>query len=259
MIPNIIHFIFGLKKQTDEFLFVYYVAILSAKLVNNPDKIYLYYHYPPFGEWWEKTKNLCELVKINIPEFIGDNKIIETAHKADIIRMNKLYEIGGIYLDIDTICIKPFTELLKYNCILGEELNKFGHKGICNAIMLTEPKSEFFKLWLDKYEEHFNPKGWGESSIILPYQLYNNNKELVHLLKPEAFFIPSYFQTKEIFRRNYNIPPNLFALHLWESHSYRFFKSIRSFDWCNEKYKHTLYGRILKYLDTTYNISKYCI
>lgn len=64
MIPNIIHFIFGLKKQTDEFLFVYYVAILSAKLVNNPDKIYLYYHYPPFGEWWEKTKNLCELVKI---------------------------------------------------------------------------------------------------------------------------------------------------------------------------------------------------
>ena len=43
-IPNTLHFIFGLKPQKDEFLFVYYLSVLSAYIVNKPDKIYFYYH-----------------------------------------------------------------------------------------------------------------------------------------------------------------------------------------------------------------------
>ena len=49
MINNIIHFVFGLKEQTEDFLFSYYLAILSAIVVNNPDKVYFYYHYEPKG------------------------------------------------------------------------------------------------------------------------------------------------------------------------------------------------------------------
>ena len=45
MIPNIIHFVFGLKEQKEEFLFCYYISILSSKLVNNPEKIYFHYHF----------------------------------------------------------------------------------------------------------------------------------------------------------------------------------------------------------------------
>ena len=59
MINNIIHFVFGLKEQTEDFLFSYYLAILSAIVVNNPDKVYFYYHYEPKGKWWEKIKKFC--------------------------------------------------------------------------------------------------------------------------------------------------------------------------------------------------------
>ena len=56
MIPNNIYFVFGFKKQIEEFLFCYYLSILSAKLVNNPDNIFFYYHYEPHGKWWDKIK-----------------------------------------------------------------------------------------------------------------------------------------------------------------------------------------------------------
>ena len=42
--------------------------------------------------------------------------------------------------------------------------------------------NKFFKLWIDKYEEHFRSDGWGESSINLPYKLYIKNKNLVHVM-----------------------------------------------------------------------------
>ncbi len=51
MIPNIVHFNYGLVEQNEDFLFVYYVAVLSCKVVNNPDKIYMYYHHEPKGHW----------------------------------------------------------------------------------------------------------------------------------------------------------------------------------------------------------------
>ena len=42
LIPNIMHFVFGLKKQEEDFLFCYFLAIYSASKYNNPDKIYFY-------------------------------------------------------------------------------------------------------------------------------------------------------------------------------------------------------------------------
>jgi hypothetical protein len=56
MIPNIVHFNYGLAEQKEDFLFVYYIAVLSCQLINKPDKILFFYHYEPKGIWWEKTK-----------------------------------------------------------------------------------------------------------------------------------------------------------------------------------------------------------
>jgi hypothetical protein len=260
MIPNIIHFIFGLKNQTEEFSFIYFISILSAYLVNKPDKIYFYYHYEPFGKYWEKIKNFIELVKVELPTHIGTKKIIHFAHKADKLRMDILFEKGGIYMDIDTISIKTYKNLLNKNCVLGLEYglnNKIN--GICNAIMLSEPKSQFFKKWMELYESNFKTDGWGESSIALPYQIYQQNKELVYLLKPEIFFYPSWFQTKNIFRWNCNkIPEELLTLHLWEKHSERFFREIKDLNWL-EKRGNTMYGLFLKYLIENYNLEKFII
>ena len=168
-IPNIAHFVFGFDKQEDPFLFTYYLAIFSAYKVNYPDIIYFHYHHEPHGEWWEKAKQIpgFTLNKIDIPTHIGHKKIIHRAHKADKARMDLLMKMGGVYLDIDTICVRPYRELLLNKVVLGKQ---DGHTGICNAVMMTEPNSDFFQRWMSEYEKHFVPKGWNEASITLPYE-----------------------------------------------------------------------------------------
>lgn len=246
MIPNIIHFVFGLMEQTDDFLFCYYLAIYSAYLINSPDKIYFYYHYTPKGKWWDETLQIPNLIleKVIIPTHIGKKNIIKLAHKADKVRMDKLYERGGIYMDIDTISYRSYKHLLNRKVVLGKQIP---YIGICNAIMLTEPKSEFFKIWLENYEEKFKAAGWNESSITLPYQLSLKNPELLTVMSPETFFIPSYNETYKIFTGNVSISSELISLHLWEKLSIKFIEKINGWEWATEN-KNTLYGKIMLHL-----------
>ena len=62
IIPNIIHFVFGLKPQENEFMFIYYLSVLSAYIVNKPDKIYFYYHYKPYGKWWDRLSEKIPII-----------------------------------------------------------------------------------------------------------------------------------------------------------------------------------------------------
>lgn len=246
---NICHFIFGLKEQLENFLFTYYIAVYSAYLINNPDIIYFYYHYEPYGTWWDKLKLIpnIKFVKIEIPTHIGNKEIKKTAHKADWIRMIMLYNKGGVYLDIDTICVTPWKHLLSKDVVLGKEFPN----GICNAIMFTKSKSEFFKLWLDNYENIFNPDGWREASIILPEKLSNMFPNLITLKEPDVFFLPNYDETQKIFVDNKEIPKNLISLHLWETFSTKYMKNINDWSWAYEN-SHTMYGKMLLNLIDNY-------
>ena len=252
MINNICHFVFGMKKQSEEFLFSYYIAVYSAYLINKPDKIYFYYHYEPYGIWYDKLKLIptIKLVKIYIPTNIGSKEIKKTAHKADWVRMNMLYNFGGIYLDIDTICVKPWKHLLKENVVLGKEKPN----GICNAIMFTKPKSKFFKLWLNNYESHFVPDGWREASIVLPDKLSKACPNLVTVKEADVFFLPNWTETKKIFVDNKEIPTNLISLHLWETVSLTYMKKINDWSWAYEN-SHTMYGKMLLNLIDNYIMS----
>jgi len=242
MIPNICHFIFGLKKQTDEFLFCYFISVYSCYIINKPDIIYFYYHYTPFGKWWNQLKNIpnIKLEKVKIPTHFGKKEIIKTAHKADKIRMCVLYKKGGIYLDIDTICIKPWKELLHNDVVLGKE----GNYGICNAIMFSKPKSNFFKIWLKYYEYYFKTDGWNKASIMLPKKIANKYPHLLVLKDEDTFFLPSYRETNKIFEIENKIPKNLISLHLWETFSLPYLKNIKDWNWVIEN-NYTMYGKIL--------------
>ena len=248
---NICHFVFGMKKQSEDFLFSYYIAVYSAYLINNPYIIYFYYHYEPYGKWWDTLKLIptIQLMKINIPTHIGSKEIKKTAHKADWVRMYVLYNKGGVYLDIDTICVKPWDHLLNEDVVLGKEVPN----GICNAIMFTKQKSDFFKLWLDKYESHFNPNKWREASIVLPELLSKKYPNLATVKDANVFFLPNYTETQKIFVDNKEIPNNIISLHLWESYSLKYMKGINDWSWAYEN-SHTMYGKMLLNLIDNYTI-----
>jgi len=234
--------VFGLKPQDEEFMFAYYVAVYSAYKLNNPDKIYFYYHHEPFGPWYTKLKEIPNIIfeKVDIPTHIGNKPILHVAHKADIIRMEKLLERGGIYMDIDTISVRPYTHLLGNDVVLGKEKED----GICNAVMLTKPNSEFFTLWYSSYESEFKSDGWNEASIKLPKKLANQYPTKLTLLEEDVFFLPSWDETDKIFKESYDIPDNLITLHLWESFSKEYLDNIKDWTWCQPN-KDTLYGKLI--------------
>lgn len=267
-IPNVIHFTFGLDKQTEDFLFVYYLAVYSAYVVNKPEKIYFYYHFGPVGEWWERLKEIpgLELVKVPLPEYIGRHEIVKTAHRADKLRMDVLLEYGGVYMDIDTISVRPYKDLLQHETVLGlqETYDGAGWTGICNAVMLTRPQSQFFIEWMDLYEDVFDPNGWCEASVCLPARLADKQYKYINGITPakikhlqdaldtnkftvldtECFFQPNFLEIDKIFVKEYNIPEKLITLHYWASHSYNVLKHITGWDWA-ENNSHTLFGKIM--------------
>jgi predicted O-linked N-acetylglucosamine transferase (SPINDLY family) len=246
MIPNIAHFVW-FDQQKEDFPFVYYVAVLSCRVVNNPDKIYLYYHHEPKGNWWKKTKEICETVFVEVPTHIGSKELKKIEHKADVLRIMKLKEIGGVYLDMDTICVKPYAHLLHNKFVIGNEVTESGkNMGLCNAIMMTEPNGAFIVDWFNQYEQHFEPDGWQEASTVLPLNLSKrHNPADVTVLNPHVWLLPSWEQTDMIFEKPNEPSDELIALHYWFSATHeKYLKGIVNFDWIVYN-SHTLYAKLL--------------
>ena len=213
-IPNILHFVYGCKPQTQEFLFLDMTAILSAKAVHKPDTIYLHYFYEPYGKYWDilKSTGYVTLMKMdNMPTHIGKKEIKQYQHIGDIIRLNSLKKYGGAYLDIDTISVNPFGELLNNQFVMAKQYNM----GLCNAIMLSEPNAKFVDIWLKRYENFFKEDGWGESSITLPMLLARSHPEHITVCHQDIFFTPCCNEAGQIFKDNTPENPRITTLHVW--------------------------------------------
>jgi len=123
MIPKIVHMVFGLSDDfgNKPFHLIHNIAIKSAHNIIKPDKIFLYCKYEPENnKYWNEIKSIVEIVKVEPVSEIFGNQIEHCAHKTDILRLEKLIEIGGIYLDCDTICINSFDNLLNNNFVMGK-------------------------------------------------------------------------------------------------------------------------------------------
>jgi hypothetical protein len=244
MIPNQFHFVFGLKEDFGgkPFNILHYLAIKSAYDLNKPDAMYFYYMYEPSGEYWDKSKPYLTLVQVESPTEIFGNPLTHVAHKADIIRLQALYENGGIYMDLDTICVKSFEPLLKEKTVLGIQ----GHRtspttayGLCNAIILAEKESEFIGYWLSQYTD-FNSAYWDSHSVQLPLYLSQTTDLPITTLPYNAFHYPLYTPegVDDLFKHNKEYP-EAYAHHLWESNSWSYIQLL------TEDY--------IKTTDTTYN------
>ena len=149
-IPNNFHLLYeSLNEELDIHI---YFSIKSIININNPSKIYFYYYKLPSGFLWDKIKNNLLLQKINIPDiYLKDIKLFFEKNKYIIIFKN-LIEYGGIYLDINSICINPIKDLLKYNFVKSKNYE----------IICSEKKSymalKYYQLFTYnvKFNEEFN-------------------------------------------------------------------------------------------------------
>ena len=246
-IPNNVHYIYGLKKQTDPFPFLFYLGILSNVHINKPTLIYFHYHYLPYGYWWEKIKRYLTLNYIHHIDFKLKNgvSIEHYAHKSDYLRLLILDKYGGIYYDIDTLVIQSHHSLLKYACVIGIQ-EKFKNKEdiFGNAILFSRPNHFFIKDWLNKYENVFKNEEWTSASLFLPTEIYNKYtdqyKKDIHVVNQTYFYTPNYnedyllFQEKEI-----SIDHNTTTFHYCQNylHKYLDVYNTHAFEMLNKIYQ----------------------
>lgn len=184
MIPRLIHFIYVGGRP---FSFVHFLAIYTAWKVNRPECIYFHHTEEPVGEWWDLARPLLKLNRVAPVTEVFGNPVTYPAHQADVIRLEMLRVHGGIYLDLDVICVNPFDPLMGRHCVMGIEPGT----GLCNAVILARPDALFIGRWQAEYRS-FDGGRWNHHSVVLPGQMAAAHPELIDLANKYDFFYPTH-------------------------------------------------------------------
>lgn len=226
-IPNVFHFVFGLREQTEPFHLMYYLCLASCLEVNQPDEVHFHYHNEPYGEWWERIKPRLRLRRIDPEQFVTDYRYDDPtvaafryAHLADFARLRILLEEGGIYADIDSLFLRPLPPAWRsQQFILGEEKAPAGAedgRSLCNAWIAAAPGAEFCRRWLEGMEQAFDGS-WSNHSTLLPYRLSKQFPALLDIQSPASFYALDWTPKGigNLLLRNVNLPDEARSLHLW--------------------------------------------
>jgi len=145
------------------------------------------------------------------------------AFVADYIRLNVLYNEGGIYMDTDMYVIKNIEPFLNENCFLGFESTNIVSAGIIGA----QAKHPFIKQCLDVYNSFTDTDI--QTPVPIPkliteqlnkYGLSGYEQQYVKdiLLLPIDYFYP-YSYTDRYRGKPFEktITSNTYAVHLWNA------------------------------------------
>ena len=232
-IPPYVHFIFGLSDDAAqrEFGFSHYVAVHAAHQHLQPATLLLHYRHLPQGEWWERARPLVTLRLAPEISSVFGRPLAHAAHRADVLRLRLLIELGGIYLDMDVVVVRPFDELLHagHDFVMGKEGDEGagGLHGLCNAVMISRPNASFALRWLDAYRTFGTLDGdaWSHHSVQLPAQLWRQHPAEIRVLPHTAFFWPDWHEDtlRALFlERSDALDHAAFAFHLWGSLAQKF-------------------------------------
>lgn len=196
-IPHVVHYILLANTSTQaEISFRAFLSIKATLIRVRPDAIKLHTNVlNTSNPWWHLLRDRVELVHHDLSALHAPHGLdidnLHLAHQADILRLAILQEEGGIYLDTDVIPLKPFTDLLysPRDVVMGHEGgNRYG---LCNAIILARPNSEFLQRWIASYAT-FQPSVWNYHSVRMPKLLQVQFPELICPLSPTVFFWPTW-------------------------------------------------------------------
>lgn len=257
-IPNIFHFI---NIGPRHFNLMHFLSIISAYELNRPDKIYVYCTQKQYNEiFWDILDGIVTFEFIDdMPEYKGV-KLNSYQYKADVIRMEKLIERGGVYMDLDILSLKPVTSFFNKNIVVGGEShgNNAGNSldsvgSVANGVLISEPNNPFLKEWLERIPHNIIGKPWAYHAVNLPKNILAEGNHKIHLEPTDSFF-PFCFRKHYIFKDDMkdhitNLT-NSYTIHLWETIWHDEYISKLSVKYFNEhdNILTWMFGKYLKFI-----------
>jgi hypothetical protein len=177
----------------------------SAVAQLRPARIFLHTEVgaTPWGFWWdqfaEAHKALLQVVEHDPVTSVYGHPVRVMAHKTDVLRLDALYNHGGVYLDLDVLVFSDFLPALndhlrhhpEKDAVLIQEQD--GSVSLGNAIIISRPFSNFIALWKRNYHD-FDDNQWSAHSTALPRKLAQTEPgaSLLHQLPGTAFYKPDW-------------------------------------------------------------------
>jgi len=157
--------------------------------------------------YWLCAKKYVTVEKITVSDYFRGEFIEFPQYKADIIRLEKLIERGGIYLDIDNLSLNSFHNLLIHDLVIGgssgnldDNRDQFSKdnienlESVSNSIILATPDHPFLKKWYSIIHLYMGENYvWAYHAVALPTEILKRNKkylEVVTILNWNKYFCP---------------------------------------------------------------------
>ena len=180
---ELIHFIWLTQPGSRPFSFINALAVLAAAKHHN-DPILMWCNEVPRGNpHWYMVKDLFEVRFIEMPSEIGGVPLDHIQYKADVLRLQILQRLGGIYLDTDSLLLKPLTALVGPEMVLAQE----SPDSLAMSPIICKPGAEFIGKWLERIPAALEVGTWAYHAVNLPVEI---SKEIFCDIRPQHEFFP---------------------------------------------------------------------
>ena len=220
-IPKLVHLIYFKER---EFELYYYVCIMS--MIDNMDgyKFIMYNDIEPEGnKYWDllKQNSAIEIKTYHRPTTFDGLNIYHVQYAADITRLELLYEYGGIYMDLDMLILKNFDNLLTKNDVYIS-YEGITNGSLINSILISKPKNEFIKIWLDSFKTGLRMEKWAYHIGLQNKYILDNNKHYlikykIELMDNKFFFNFNWTERYKFQNLKEHITDNMYGLHLFDT------------------------------------------
>ncbi|XP_060568267.1 uncharacterized protein LOC132726878 [Ruditapes philippinarum] len=176
LVPNVVHYVWYSR---GELSFVGFMSLLSVIRFVNPCLIIFHGDTLPNGRYWDFIVNISpNLIHLQRerPEFVFGQRFGHNEHSGDIMRIEALLQYGGIYMDTDTVLVRPIDELRQYACVMSTQLRRLG-----SAFILAEKNATFLQKWMDGYRYKYNRLDYTYNAMTYPQILALKYSNLIHV------------------------------------------------------------------------------
>jgi len=156
----------------------HFLAVLSCykRMGHYFTHIFIYNDIEPehTNIWWSCVKEIpiVKVVHIIPPTSLNGHTVKYKQHQADIIRLEALYHLGGVYFDLDMCTYRDFTELIHSTSEITMVNESYGR--VSNAFIIAKQESPFIEKWIHEYHTKYGTVGvdwWAGLSVEMPHTL----------------------------------------------------------------------------------------
>lgn len=221
-----------------QFLYPYYLSILSALKVHKIDEIIFWTFNQPTNKYFDLIKDRLSIRLISMPDFPAlKNKSEHFLYSKlkDYFGWKILYEEGGLYFDLDTFSVQDISSFIRSNkeimAVLETEKIENWPSPFNTAVMAAKKGSSAIKEALNETEERLNRSeiGWGDIGPGLFSKMVKNNLEKAEIVDygicgwsriAGGVNLPSLYEDGE------KVDPKIRLLHLFAYASKDYFEKI---------------------------------